>query len=97
LALVTDDHDLGTTVEEPSAEDFEAAAEEEPQVGARPVLVRILKAVGALFVVLALLLYLIVPFYSTFRRAQDDWGRPNTGIRQIPVAPEPTSTPGLRV
>jgi hypothetical protein len=97
LALVTDDHDLGTTVEEPSAEDFEAAAEEEPQVGARVVLVRILKSVGVLFVILALLLYFVIPFYSTFRRVQDDWRRPNTEIRQIPVAPEPTSTPRLRV
>ena len=97
LALVTDDHDVGTTVEEPSEEDFEAAAEEEPPVGAAVVLVRILKAVGVLFVILALLLYFVIPFYGTFTRAHNEGRTPSPEIRQIPVAPEPTSTPRIRV
>jgi hypothetical protein len=90
---VTEDHDFETTPEEPSAEDFEAAAEERPQVRTSSVLVRILKAVGALFVVIALLLYLVVPFYDMFRGVPYDWRRPLPNVRPIPVAPEPTSAP----
>jgi hypothetical protein len=93
---VSDDDDFGTTVEEPSAEDFEAAAEERPQNGKRSVLVRILRAAGVLFVVVALLLYFVVPFYDTFKGVPYDWRRPLPDVRQIPVAPEPTSTPVRR-
>ncbi len=90
---MSDDHDLGPTVEEPSAEDFEAAAEERPQVGVRSVLVRILKSIGVLFVVLALLIYLVVPLYHTIKSVPYGRPTPSPGTRQIPVAPEPTSTP----
>ena len=90
---MTEDHDFETTPEEPSAEDFEAAAEERPQVGTRSVLVRILRAIGALFVALALLLYIVVPFYDMFTGVPYDWRSPLPNVRPIPVAPEPTSTP----
>ena len=91
-----DDNDLGPTVGEPSVEDFEAAAEERPQVGVTPVLVKVLKSAGVLFVVVALLLYLVAPFYNTFTRVPHGWPTPRPGTRQIPVAPEPTSTPVRR-
>jgi hypothetical protein len=94
---VSDDHDPGPTAEEPSAEDFEAAAEERPDVGVRPLLVRVLKFIGVLFVVLALLLYLVVPFYMTYVNVPDGRSGPRPGPRPIPSAPEPTSTPLRRV
>jgi hypothetical protein len=94
--VVTDDHGPGPTPDEPSPEDFEAAAEERPPVGTRSVLVRVLKAAGVLFVVVALLFYLVAPFYATFRGVRHDWPAPLPNARQIPVAPEPTSTPVRR-
>ena len=83
-------------MEEPSVEDFEAAAQERPPTGVRPVLIRILKSIGILFVVLALLLYLVVPLRNAVWGPAHDWPRPGTGPQQIPVAPEPTSTPVRR-
>jgi hypothetical protein len=97
MAAVTDECDPGPTLEDPSPEDFEAAAEELPPVGTRSALVRILRAAGVLFVVIALLFYLVGPFYDTFRRVQHDWPRPFPNTRPTPVAPEPTSTPVRRV
>jgi hypothetical protein len=91
-----DGDDLRTTAEEPSAEDFQAAEEELPPRGVRSALVRILTSVGIVFVVVALLVYIVVPFYITLRGAAYDSPRPRSGIRQIPVAPEPTSAPVRR-
>ena len=90
---MSDDGEHCSTVEEPSAEDFEAAADERPQAGAEPVLLRILKSIGVLFVVVALLLYLVSPFYNTFTSVPHGWPAPRPRARQIPVVPEPTSTP----
>jgi hypothetical protein len=90
---VTDESDLWTVVDEPSMEDFDAAEEEEPQAGARVVLIRILRVVGVLLVVLALVLYIVVPFYSSFWSVPYQWLRPNTGTHTIPLAPEHRSSP----
>lgn len=94
---MSDDHDLGRTAEEPSAEDFEAAAEERPRAGVGSVLVRILKSVGVLFVVLALLVYFAIPYYNAFEGVPRGRPGPHPGTRPIPLAPEPTSTPVRRV
>ena len=95
--LVTDGSDLWTVVDEPSVEDFRAAEEEEPQVGARSVLVRILRFVGVLLVILALLFYLVAPFYNFFSSVTYHWLRPNTGTHMIPLAPEHKSSPKTSV
>jgi hypothetical protein len=97
VALVTDESDLGTPVDEPSLEDFEEAEHEEPQAGARVVLFRILRTVGVVLVVLALVVYFAVPVSSFFVHVTHDWQRPSTGIHAIPVAPEPTSSPETSV
>lgn len=67
---MTDASDLWTVADEPSMEDFEAAEEEEPQVGAR-----ILRVVGVLLVILALLLYFVAPFYNFFSSLRRGWPR----------------------
>lgn len=84
-------------MDEPSLEEFEAAEREEPQAGARIVLFRILRTVGVLFVVLALVVYFAVPVRSFFIRVTHEWRRPRTGIQKLPVAPEPTSSPETSV
>lgn len=88
-----DERGPGPDAEEPSAEDFEAAAEEQPQAGVRPVLVRVLKTIAVLFVVLALLLYLVGPFYDAVKGVPQGGAGPRPSPRPIPTAPEPTSTP----
>ncbi len=90
---MTDASGLRTVVDEPSMEDFEAAEEEQPQVGARVVLIRILRVVGVLLVILALLLYFVAPFYNSFWSVRYQWLRPNTGTHTIPLAPEHKSNP----
>ena len=92
---VTDERDVEADTDEPSLEDFEAAEQEEPQAGARVVLFRILRTVGVLLVVLALVVYFAVPVSSFFIHVTHDWRRPSTGIHKIPVAPEPTSSPKI--
>ena len=89
---MTDESDLWTVVDEPSMEDFEAAEEDEPQVGAR-----VLRVVGVLLVILALLLYFVAPFYNFFSSVPYHWLRPSTGTHAIPLAPEHKSSPKTSV
>jgi len=94
---VTDERDVEADVDEPSLEDFAAAEDESPQVGTRAVLVRILRTLGVLFVIVALLAYLVVPVRTFVIQVVHDLGRPNTEMRTIPLAPEPTSSPVIRL
>lgn len=94
---MTDDQDPAETPDEPSDEDFEAAEEEGREVRPPSAFVRILRAIGVLFVVLALLLYFVVPFYDMVRGVPYDWRRPLHNVQPIPVAPEPTIPPVRRV
>ena len=93
---MTSESDLWTVVEEPSMEDFETAKEEEPHVGARHALFRVVRVVGTLLVILALLLYFIVPLNNVFMNVPNHWQRPNTGLHKIPLAPQRPSSPKLR-
>jgi hypothetical protein len=90
---VADESELPAVADEPSQEDFDAADEEAPQVGTREVLVRVLKVVGVLLVILALLLYFVVPVSSV----SFPWRRLGPGMRTIPLAPERRSSPKVSV
>jgi hypothetical protein len=93
FAPVTDESELRTVADEPSQEDFDAADEEEPQAGTREVLVKVLKVVGVLLVILALLLYFVVPVSSV----SFHWRRLGPELRTIPLAPERRSSPKMSV
>jgi hypothetical protein len=96
--LVTDEREPLTVADEPSLEDFEAAEQEEPQVGAKAGLVRALRVAGVLLVVLALVLYyFVVPFSNVFSSVASHWRRPASGTRTIPLAPARRSSPSLHV
>jgi hypothetical protein len=97
VALVADEDDLGTDADEPSPEDFAAAEHEEEQAGQPVVRFRILKLIGVLFVVLALLFYFAVPVSLIVTHISSGWRRPGTGIQKIPAAPEPTRSPTTAV
>jgi hypothetical protein len=94
--LPSDDADNGlwTDADEPSPDDFEAA-EEEPQAGARMILVRILRLVGVLFLILALLLYFVAPFRVAVIGALRELRLQSPKLQQIPLAPEPKDNPRL--
>ena len=94
---MADECDVEADVDEPSPEDFAAAEDESPQVGMRVVLARILRTVGVLFVIVALLVYLVVPVRTFVAQVVHDLRRPNTEMRKIPLAPEPTSSPTIRL
>ncbi len=93
FALVADENHLWAVEDEPSIEDFEAAEEEEQQVGRSAVRFRILRVVGVLFVVLALVFYLVVPANSLFRRLAPRLRLPTIRSRPIPNAPEHKGNP----
>lgn len=91
---MTDEFDYLTAYEEPSAEDFEAAEEEEElQAGGRTVRFRILRAVGILIVILALVLYLVVPYGNLITIGRFRLRLPTIRTRPIPLAPEHKSPP----
>ena len=93
--LVTDEGGPWIVFDEPSAQDFEAGAQDEPKAGARVVFVRILKAFGVLLVIVALLVYFIAPFNNYLRSVPFHWFHPDSGTRPIPLAPQPQHTPKL--
>lgn len=81
--------------DEPSPEDFEAA--DQDGYGAKPVSVRVLRAVVVMLVIVAMLLYFVGPFYNVFDSAPFRWLRPSTGTHPIPLAPEEENPPALDV
>jgi hypothetical protein len=94
---VTDENDLWADDEEPSLEDFFADEyDEQPPSPWAPVL-RALRVVGTLVLVVALLLYFVVPFRTAILEAWSHWRPPVVRMRTIPLAPEPTGTVKLRV
>lgn len=93
-ALVTDEVDLRADADEPSMEDFEAAEQEELPTGPWVVLRRILRIVGVLLVIAALLVYFVVPYQNVFS-AWRHWRLPSIPLHTIPLAPEPKSVPTL--
>jgi hypothetical protein len=97
VAPVSDERELPTVVDEPSVEDFESAEDEQPPAGARVVLARVLRVVGVLLVVVALILYLVVPFNSGLSRAVRRLRLPDIRLRTIPLAPEQENAPKLPV
>jgi hypothetical protein len=88
------DNDLWTAADEPSPDDFEAA-EEEPEPVAGTIAVRILRLVGVLFLILALLLYFVAPFRVAVIGALRELRLPSPKLQQIPLAPEPKDNPKL--
>ena len=92
---MTDDGDAWADEDEPSLEDFEAADQDGD--GARPVTVRVLRAVVVMLVIVAMLLYFAGPFYNVFDSAPFRWLRPSTGTHPIPLAPEHENPPMLDV
>jgi hypothetical protein len=90
---MSDENDLWMVGDEPSLEDFEAAEEEESRAGTRPVLVRILRVVGVVLVIVALLFYFVVPFRNVLRRVPIRWRLPGTGTQPIPIAPQHEDNP----
>lgn len=93
---MTDASGLWAVSDEPSIEDFEAAEEEELRPDARRVLTRALRAGVALLLVVALLLYFVVPLGgvlgsgSVYRLL-----RSSTRTQRIPLAPRPPVSPKL--
>jgi len=86
---VTDESDLGTARDEPSLDDFEAAEEDEPEAGARGAVHRILRLLGVLLVIVALLVYFAtVPLHYVFSSVPFHWRPSGGGTRTIPLAPE---------
>ena len=92
---MTDERDNRTDPDEPSPEDFEAADEHVPALGPSAVLARILRTVGVLFLVVALLLYFVAPFRSAFIGVLHQLRLPTPKLQSIPLAPEPMSNPKL--
>ncbi|MDR3685651.1 MAG: hypothetical protein P4L93_01650 [Coriobacteriia bacterium] len=84
-----------TVLDEPSAEEFEAAEEELAKPSARSIVFRFLKLVVALLLVAALVVYFATPFINVFGSAPYRWLHRNSGIQTIPVAPAPKSNPKL--
>lgn len=80
-------------VDEPSIEDFEPAEEEGLQLAGSGTPARILRAVGVLLLVVALLLYFVAPYYDLFRRIPNVWRPPSAGTHAIPLAPKPAANP----
>jgi hypothetical protein len=94
--VVTDDNDLWTTEDEPLPEDFEIPEDEVPlRTGTR--LAKVLRLLGVLLLITALLLYFVVPFNNFFVGATYHWMRPDLKVRPIPAAPRPSTSPPLRV
>jgi len=85
---VTDDDSSPPVADEPSDEDFEAPAEEDPASRARLTFFRVLRLLGTLLIILALLVYFIPPFRSVIVSVPSLL-RPNRGIQPIPLVPEP--------
>jgi len=75
--------------------DLAAAAQEEPEDGTGRSRFRVVRLIGTLIVILALLLYFIAPFNNAFRSVPYRWFRPDSGTRPIPLAPVPKSNPKL--
>ena len=92
-----DERDLWITADEPSPEEFEAAEEEPRPAGPRVMLRRILRLLGVLVLIFALLLYFVVPFRNVVIDAMRQMNLPVPRLQSIPLAPEPTSTPKLPV
>lgn len=88
-----DDTELQSAPDEPSPEDFEAAEMEATGARPRSALVRLLRLAGVLFVVVALLFYLVVPAGVFVQRAASDWLRSNNPIQSIPLAPKRMAPP----
>lgn len=85
-----DECDPWTAENEPPPEDFFLDEEEEPPASPRATVLRMLRVAGVLLLVLALLLYFVVPFRVAVVEAWHHWRPPL--MRTIPLAPEPTST-----
>ena len=90
---MTDDRAQWVTDYEPCVEDFDAADEVQPKVGAKTTVFRILRLVASLLVILALLFYFVVPFNNIFGSMPFHWRGPGTGLRAIPLAPQRKSSP----
>jgi hypothetical protein len=90
---VTDESGAWAAYDEPSWEDFEAAEAEDQQLRQRGSRFRILRAVGILIVVLALVLYLVVPRFVYFSGRSLHVRLPTTRTRPIPLAPAHESPP----
>jgi len=82
------------TSDEPSIDDFEAADEEMPPVGARAILFRILRALGVMLLIVALLLYFVTPFRAVIVDAVRQLRQP---LQSIPLAPQERSNPKLPI
>jgi hypothetical protein len=92
---VTGEDELWTGPDDPPIEDFAADEEDEPQAGTRSVFVGTVRLVLVLLIVLALLVYFVVPFNSLFTAVPRNWRLPGTGTRTIPLAPEHKGNPML--
>jgi hypothetical protein len=94
---VTGEGDLWTDANEPSPDDFEAADEARPPVGPRAVLFGALRAAGLLLVIVALLLYFVVPFRSVVSSVVYRLRLPSPKIHTLPLAPQREAAPKLPV
>ena len=92
---MTGERDIWTAGDEPSTEDFEAAEEEASARGPWAVLSKLLRTVGVLLLVVALLLYFVAPFRSVFVDVLHQLRLPIPKLQSIPLAPEPRGNPKL--
>ena len=86
---VPDEDAFHLVADEPSIEDFEAPIEEDQRSGPRRAFFKVLRLLGTLLVIAALLVYFIPPLNSAIRSVPSLLMRPHRGIQRIPLVPEP--------
>ena len=84
---MSDDNGLWTDAPGPLIGDFEDPPEDEACL-ARRGLLRVLRTVGVLVLIAALLAYFVAPFNNFFIGATTRWLHPDTRMHLIPLAPE---------
>jgi len=89
---VADENQHRRILDEPSTEDFEAAEQVDQPSGAGAVVFRILRVAGVLLLIVALLLYFVMPFRDVVVRVLHQWNLP---LQSLPLAPEHKTNPKL--
>jgi hypothetical protein len=93
---VTDENGHWSAEREPRPEEFEAPEDEVPRRPSSP-LARVLRLVGVLILVTALLMYFVTPFNNFFVTTTYYLIHPDVKVHPIPAAPKPRTNPRYRV
>jgi hypothetical protein len=95
-AVVTDENGHWSAEHEPSLEEFEAPEDEVTSRTSSP-LARVLRLVGVLILITALLMYFVTPFNNFFTTTTYYLMHPDVKVHPIPAAPKPQASPRFRV